>query len=841
MNKRYLYASLLPVSAILFSDINAKEAPVKNSAVKSTNFEIFKNIKNKNKPNYRSNADAYKNLFRSSKIAKNIIIEGLDRISKDVVSDYIFIGKDKNLSIEEQIDITIKTLRNSGLFSKVNVYRSNNQYRIVLEENPLIEQVAFEGNENVNDDMLKKTVSANIAPGRTFNKSSIQESVSNMQMAYKATGFPSATIVPKVINLPGHKVNVIFEIKEGKKTTVERIIFCGNKAFSGSFLKDKIITKESATWKFWNNSSAIFSEDKVYADIEALRSFYRNSGYPDIEVNRIASEMSYDKEKSYITVIIHEGDLYKFNKPVIESEISGINAKRFNKYIKISNGDVYSAAAIEQNRQSILKHLTKDGRTFVNVMASTKFDKNSHKANVIYKIVETKRFFVEKIDILGNNVTADYVLRDRFRFHEGDPLNPWLLELAKQELEETDFFESVDVLTQPGTLPDRLKIIIKVKEKEATNSVNLACTVSDTDGLGGMLGYTNSNFRGRGQVFSADIIVAQKSLNGSLSLTEPNFIWKDVTGTIEIGGDFRNRKKEEHARYRSIYVSPSIGYKINDNLYHTLSTVFTFGEKLYIDHKGKRLKEVTGNEPEVSTVAIDEFGRYKCGEISSVLTYSKNDGKFNSKRGYSISLRNSYAGFLGDVKFFKNSLAAEYYMPLNILDDKTMFVIKGQIGHIHEIKNVRSAFRYQFGGDGNLFRGFDACGVSPREHNDDSIGGTNFWAITLAIKHPLSGSDLGLFGSAFIDIGSVWGVPWKYNQKNPNRVQKDIYGYNDRYLRNPEFLNIQDSNKARISIGVAIEWRNCPLGAPMTFSFAVPLRKASIDKRRTFTLSGMMF
>lgn len=843
MNKnffRYFSFGLVSVAALDMTDFVEAENTT-SSSVKSKNFEMMKQLKNGvSNPDFKNpKGVVLPGWARVNRENKNVVINGLDRISKEVVCGYLALD-DTKLSVEERIDRSIKNLQRSGMFSEVDIKTNGTgQFVVTLKENPIIEEIAFDGNTAVADDMLKQTLSGVLVQGRAFAKSVIQEAVSNLQTAYRVSGFSSATIIPKVINLKGNKVNIVFEIKEGKRSHVERIIFCGNRAFSSSFLKDKIVSKEKAFWRFWNSESSVFGEDKIYGNIENLKSFYRNNGYPDIKIIRVSSEMDFKREKSYLTISLNEGHIYKFKNLKIRSEISGIKADNYKKCVHMFPNDTYSISMINQGRYEILRKLAKDGRTFVDVVTKVNLDKKNHTADVVYKIIETERFFVDKIEIYGNNITADYVIRQYFNTQEGDPFSTWAIEKAKGELEDTGFFDSVDISIERTDIPDKVKLIVKVKEKESTNSINLACSMSDADGLGGMISYTNTNFKGRGQVFSSDLQIAQKSLNGSVSLSNPNFIWKDVTGTIEVGGDFRNRKKEEHAKYKTYFVSPSIGYRINDNLSHTISATATFGEKLYVDNSGKKHKKITGLEPGVSTIMIDEFGKFKCGELSSILSYADNDKRFNSRRGYVVSLRNTYAGLLGDVRFFKNSVSGEYYMPFDLIDDKTIFSIRGQIGRIHEIKNVKSSFRYQMGGDGSNFRGFDACGVSPREYlGENSIGGTNFWTLSFALRHPLSDSEVGLFGSAFIDVGSVWGIPKKYRKSNPNRVQNAL---SSRYGANSSVLDIKDDKTARVSVGFSLEWRNCPLGAPLTFSFAVPLKKSKIDKRKTFTLSGVVF
>jgi outer membrane protein insertion porin family len=208
----------------------------------------------------------------------------------------------------------------------------------------------------------------------------------------------------------------------------------------------------------------------------------------------------------------------------------------------------------------------------------------------------------------------------------------------------------------------------------------------------------------------------------------------------------------------------------------------------------------------------DEYGKYVCSEISSILSYDKTDNPYNPRSGYDVSITNAYAGIGGSVRYLKNEVEGNYYRALT---KKLVFVTTASIGYLKEIRGTRSVHRFALGGDGVNMRGFDSYGVGPRDNYDNSIGGNKYWTLSFVVKAPLSSREIGIDGKVFLDFGSAWG----------SRYEKS---------------KIKDSSAIRSSAGIAIEWARSPLGVPLSFVFGFPLKKQSFDEKQTFTLTGIM-
>lgn len=774
-----------------------------------------------------SSVDMFESSNQPSRIEyPNLRIDGLDKVHRDVVINLLVFSANGDVDVDE----SIKSIYRSGIFSDVSITSLDRGIVVVkIKENPSIERLRFEGNDNIKDEMLKNVINDRMAEGKMFNKSLIYDIISDLQIAYRFNGYPSAVIEPKIIRRGGNKVDVIFEISEGKKALVSKIIFTGNKHYGKDVLKEKIETKERASWRFLNSDVSVFGFEKSKLDREALNDFYKNSGFIDFKVDKIIPELDTKKEHSYLTVMLHEGEQFKISNIEIKSKSKRVAAPSIEQCrLPVIVGDLYSEKSLEIARLNILDLLANKGYVFVDVKTDLHIDREKKCINVSFSIIDTPRVYVERIEIEGNAKTEDSVVRRYLAMHEGDPQSEYDIYRSREALLETGFFADVNIYSERGSFDDRVVLKVVVKESEETSTISLALTAADQDGFGGMIAYSDTNFMGRGQTVSSDVQLAQKMVSGTVSLYEPRFIWDNVAGEIEFGGAKRSRKRQEHSDYKDIHVTPSVMYDINRNLSHRVSCNLMFSRKVWVGNDGHRYNRIPAFHSG-KTFLEDEYGNFSSSELSSTLTYKD---KFKTKQGvsgYSVSLRNAYSGIASNTKYFRNSISAEYFSPCHAIDNKTTFVLNGCLSIMHDIKNVRGFFRHQPGADGQSFRGFDT--VSPRESfTGDCIGGLKMWNMSAQLRRPISGQDLGVFGSLFVDIGSVWGVPHKYKNKTLS-WDETVNGANVKCVN-----KINDSACPRISLGFAIEWKKCPLGTPISFIFAAPVKKCRHDVRRAFTL-----
>lgn len=747
----------------------------------------------------------------SADVVGKIVLKGLDRVEPAVIEECITIKPGVNYT-EQDVDDTIKAIFAKDFFSDVKVRKEGNVLVIECVEKQMIDQVAFEGNNAANDEALKSVINDRLASGRMLSVYAVRDVVADFQAMYKALGYCSAVITPKIIKHTGNKVDVVFEINEGSKTTIKKIVFIGNKSFSDDDLKDVMSMKEEKIWRFWDYDAHVYREDRIDNDIEALTSFYKNRGYPFFMITSNVAEMDPSKESYYCTFTMEEGDKYTISGVSLESEVSGVKAKDFEEHIFIEKDEVYNESKIENNKKKIRKEIAMQDHPFIDVVVKMNYDKQKKTAFIKYVIVERPKAFLERIEITGNTRTLDNVIRREFTVHEGDALNVYKIQSTVERLRDIGYFDDVELTELDGSNEDKKVLLVNVKEKESTAQIRFGFTVNDADGFGGMLGFNEDNLMGTGRIFSADAFWMQKYYGAKFNLYDPRFMDENFGLGVTVGANCYDRKKIDDSIVKSFFISPYIRYALSENLYHIIRYTLSRNERRWWDRDAHKSYTIVPDHAQNLVIMKDEYGKYTAGEISSTLLYDRTDSEFTPRDGYQLSMTNSYAGVIGNVRYFKNEFSAKFFYPLT---EKTTFIVDASVGHIHEIDNTRSVHRFALGG-GETMRGFDTGGVGPKDWNDNSIGGNKYWTVSLFTKTPLSTKEIGINGVVFLDVGSAWGVK-KYSKSQ-----------------------IRDSSAVRASCGVAIEWVKSPLGMPMSFIFGFPIKKKSFDEKQTFTLSGFM-
>lgn len=743
-------------------------------------------------------------------VVDRIVFEGLDRVDEEAVLDCLEVKPRKEFSAKD-LDVTLNALFKKGFFSDISFIKSGSTLIIKCVEKPMIDKVAFEGNEAISDEDMKSKIATKIGEGKLYDLYVIRDILADMQLAYKSLGFLSATIVPKIIKHPGNKIDIVFEINENGKTTIKKIIFIGNKKFSDEELKDLIASKEEMLWRFWDYASHVYNEDRVQVDIEHITEAYKNSGYPFVVVNSLPAELSFDKKSIYCTYKIEEGACYTIGGFTLDSKIDKISADDFKKLVTLKSGSVYNESEIYSCRDKIRKEMGLKNHPFTDVSTDIQYDEKHKTAIVHYSIVETPKVFVDRIEIVGNTRTLDRVIRREFTIHEGDALNTYKIQQTVERLNGLDYFDDVQISEEPGSAEDKKTLIVTVKEKEAgTAALRFGLSVSDADGFGGFVGFTESNLMGTGRVLSMGAYWAQKLYGCKLGIYDPRFLDHNFGAGINFSANRYDRKKYDDSVLRSLGVEPYIRYRITEHLSHRIGYNISFNSRKWWDREHSRLLDKVPDGAQKVHLMRDEFGKYTRSEVRSTLFYDQTDNPYDPRSGYDISLINSYAGVGGSVRYFRNEIDGTYYYPLT---KKLTFLTCAKIGWLKEIRNTRSSDRYSLGGGGTDLRGFDSYGVGPRDYDGNSVGGNKFWSLSFMVKAPLSTREVGINGVAFVDFGSAWGS--KYDKKM-----------------------VRDSSAVRVSTGIAIQWARSPFGMPLSLIFAVPLKKKNFDEKQTFTVGG---
>ena len=374
-------------------------------------------------------------------VIRSIRVQGNRRIEAETVRSYlVFVPGDRY--DPAKVDQSLKALFATGLFSDVNIRLSNVTVVVTVVENPIIRRVAFEGNSEVKDEDLQAQVQ--LKPRSIYTRSRVQSDVQAILDLYRRQGYFAATVDAKIIRLDANRVDLVFEINEGRSTVVKSINFIGNRAFSDSQLRDIITTSESGIFGFLK-STDVYDPDRLRLDQELLRQYYLKNGYADVRIVSAFADLDADGTGFFITFTIEEGEQYTFGAIRIESSVYDIDTNALYNAVLTEQGEVYNASLIDKTVEAMTLEVNQLGYAFARVVPRANRDPIARTIGIVYSIVQGPRIYVERINIFGNTRTKDYVIRREFRIAEGDAFNRVLINQAKRRLQALRFFKKVDI------------------------------------------------------------------------------------------------------------------------------------------------------------------------------------------------------------------------------------------------------------------------------------------------------------------------------------------------------------------------------------------------------------
>lgn len=720
---------------------------------------------------------------------RNIIVEGTRRIDPQSIAGYLAIGRGEPFD-SAKIDASLKSLFASGLFRDVSIRRRGPDLVIRVVENPIVNRVAFEGNSKLDNDALN--AAAGISPRSVYSRAKVEEAVRRMLVAYRAAGRYAATVTPKVIPRSQNRVDVAFEIEEGAKTLVRRISFIGNRNFSDGSLRDAIITKETAFWRFLG-SSDIYDPAKLEADKELLRRYYLDRGFAEFQVLSAVAELAPDREGFFITVTVREGPRYRFGKLVVDSRLPRIDSEQLSAAVKAQTGDRYSAQKIERSVVAITDVAGSHGYAFAKVNPQVKLNRDKATADITFGIERGRRIFIERIEILGNVRTRDSVIRREILVSEGDALNTTKISRSRRRLVNTGYFEAVNIERREGSTPDQVRLAITVVER-ATGQLSLGGGFSTRDGPLGTVGLQETNFLGRGYDVRLSGQLSLRASQVDASFTDKHFLGRNLSFGVDA---FRtSRGFQTTFAEASDYQIERIGGRVRFG-YPLAEDV---GQRLFYELTHRRVTDVDAQSSQYIRA-----GRSTKSAVGTNVTWDTRDNRLETTDGFVLGGGTTIAGLGGSESFYKLSAEAGYW---HSLAPGLVLALLGEAGHVGGIgQDVRLSERYFLGGD--TLRGFEYGGVGPRDRSTtQALGANNYWLLTAELIFPLGlPKELGIKGRLFADTGSAFGI----DESGPDLV---------------------DNATPRISLGAGLSWRS-PLG-PLRFDFGFPVVRRSHDRTRLF-------
>ena len=818
---------------------------------------------------------------------RTIAVAGAQRLEPQTIVSYIKLRPGDTYTAAAA-DQALKDLAATELFADFRIENNNGDVLITVVENPVINRIVLEGNRRLKDDKILPEI--RLAPRQIFTRSKVRADVARIIELYKRQGRFAATVEPQMVQLDQNRVDVVFEITEGPKSKVRQINIIGNEKFSDGDLRDEMVTKVAGPLKIFSSSTS-YDPDRLAFDQQQLRAFYLEQGYADFRVVSAVAELTPDKRDFIITYVVEEGERYKFGDVEVVSQLRDFDSEALTQQLPMDSGDWYDAKLVEDTVEQLTETAGTFGYAFADVRPRFVPDRENRTMAVTFVINEAPRVYVEQIDINGNTLTQDKVVRREFRIAEGDAFNSLQVKRSTARINSLGYFqENFEIDQVDAATPDRIILEANVQER-ATGELSLSAGFSSLESFIFQGSIRQNNFRGRGQTVGLSGSYSRYSRSGSVSFTEPYVFDRNISAGIDVyRRDYNNGYFDRSsATYEQATTGTQLRLGVPLTEYTTAVARYTFNydqisldeDQFYADLDGDGVRTC---EPLLA-------GRYLCeavgNRISSILglslIYSTLDSRLRPTRGENASLSLDFAGLGGDTRYARAVVDAIKYWSVG---SGFVFSLRGQGGYIKGLKDrgegvddVLLTDRF-FLGEQQGLRGFDIRGVGPRvvrrfqildeEGNttltplgddatiDDALGGTAMYLASAELEIPLgSGArELGLRPSIFVDAGAVFDITRPPLITTPTQLFSQIItddagaitgsvittsptapdGTANAALNAPfveEFYG--DTWKPRVAIGIGVNW-NSPFG-PFRINLAHPLLKRKGDDTKLFSFN----
>lgn len=744
---------------------------------------------------------------QQSGVVQRIIVRGNERIEQSTVLSYLPIQPGETLDAAKA-DLALKTLFRTDLFADVKIDLQGSDMIVTVVENPIINKVVFEGNSGLKEDKLRDEVS--VRPRGIFTRAKVQQDVQRIVELYRRSGRISATVTPKIVELPQKRVDLIFEINEGPKSGVLRVNFLGNKEFSDNDLRDVVVTEQSSWYKFFS-TNANYDPDRLEYDKEQLRKHYRNRGFYDFRVVSAIAELSPDKNGFVVTYTLDEGQEYRFGKISVETELQKLDKNVLQSLVPIRSGEIYQDEMIERATDTLTFAAGAAGFASVDVRPRYTPNRETGLVDVVFQVREGPRVYVERIDVTGNTRTLDYVIRREMNLVEGDAYNRALVDRSRNNIRALGFFKDVSIEEAPGSAPDRTTLQVQVEE-QPTGELSFSAGYSSVDQLILDLGVTERNFRGRGQSVRARVSVGSLRQQIDFGFTEPRFLGRDLGAGVDLYAyrtDFT-----DYSSYKTETVGTNLRLGFPLTLNSRMSTRYTLRhESVEIDDS-----YCDPAAPLVSPVLCDQRGKYLTSLVGYTYLYDRRNDPINPTRGYRFDVSQDFAGIGGDVNYISTEVTGGWWYGFN---KDFVLNLSGQAGYITGWGGDTVRVNSRFYKGGNSFRGFETAGIGPRDTlYGDALGGRAYAIGTVELAVPtFLPEQYGIKAALFADVGTL------------GLLDDEEMLLSDG-TRDPA---IKDDLSLRAAAGLSIHWRS-PMG-PIRFDFSQVLAKEDYDKTETFRFS----
>ncbi len=719
-----------------------------------------------------------------------IRVVGAQRIEAETVKSHLQLVEGNRFD-RTAIRESLKALYDTGFFKDVSLVREGSTLVVRVVENPMVNEVNFEGNEAFGQEELEKMV--HVKSRAIYNRAEVERDLAALRQGYRIKGLFLAKIDVEITPLENNQIDLVYRIREGEKSKVREVRIIGNQGLSEKKLREDLLIQPT-DWLSWYTEKDTYDREKLLYDQAQLRNTYLDNGYVRVRVDSSVAELTPDRGAFVVTHTVHEGKRYRIGSVNIEGDFNELPQSRLNEALTFKAGEWYSRKKIRKSIEKLTDLIGDFGYAFLEVRPKSAINDEAENVDIVLSINKGRRVYVNRIEVSGNTRTRDNVIRRALTMTEGDRFSASRVRKAKKRLESLNFFETVEITTPSTDNAEQVDVDIKVEEK-STGTFSIGAGYSSQDAFIGTASISQNNFLGKGQrlVLSASLAGSRNEYN--ISFTEPYFMGKRLSAGFDLYNQYTERTSWSSFKQETFGGALRLGFPISNHLGDTITYRFAHVE---IDD--------IGDSPSLALQAQADQSPYLQSMISNTLLWNDIDSPIFPTKGRKHRLTTDFSGVGGDVTFARLLTEHQVYVPLS---DDSLWV-----GHLKLRGGVTDGLgddvpvfeRFYLGGSRSV-RGFDRSGIGPRTQDLHPFGGTHFEQINAELMFPLPGlEDRGVRGLIFSDAGYLgdWDLP-------------------------PDIIH---SGGIRVSAGVGVYW-NSPFG-PMRFTLGSPLVKEDTDDVRTF-------
>lgn len=741
----------------------------------------------------------------------DIRIEGIQRTEPGTVFSHLPFRVGDDYTAEKGTR-AIHMLYRSGLFKDVSLTQDGTVIVVHVAERPAVATIQTHGIKVFDKAGVEKSLrDVGLAEGRIFDQSTLDRADQELRRQYLARGYYGVNVKTTATPLERNRVGITINVDEGRASSISSIRFVGNHVYDNDDLLEMMQLGTPNMWS-WYTKRDLYSREKLAADLETIRSAYLNDGYLDFKFDSVQVSISPNRSDVFITINMTEGDQYKIQGARLQGDLLGLDDV-FKSLVNLKEGTIYNASEVNAVSEAIKDKLSMLGYAFSQVTPNPITNAKDKTVDVVYTVDPGRRAYVRRVNISGNNRTADEVIRREVRQYEAAWFDSNKVKISRDRIDRLGFFDAVtaEPVPVPGTR-DQVDLEVKVKER-ATGSVSLGAGYSTSDGIVLSGGFAQNNLFGTGKSLSVDVNTSKSQRTYAVSLTEPYITPTGVSRQWDVSD--RRVDLDE--------------LDVADVKYETRAAALSFGvpfteyDRVFLGGRVESTKvSVNNNSPQRYKTYVDKFGDTPVS-VAATLGWARDsrDSALAPNRGVYQRLNGEFGlpGF--DIQYYKLTYQYQQFWPVT---NKLTLAFNGQVGYgdVYGKTDMFPFFKnFYMGGIGSV-RGFESGSLGPTERDGNYdrstsyLGGDRMLNASVELLAPLPGGDRTLRFFTFLDTGYAWGY-------------EGIRGADGTMHYDRQEVNLSD---LRVSTGFGIAWIS-PLG-PLKFSIAYPIKKESGDETQRF-------